>query len=266
MMACAVVSLALLSGGRLLNRKNLRGSLDRRTSAAAAVWVMGALGLWAVWALSGGALVLYTGGMTDASDTLRRVALIGLGAHAVAMVVGLLYIRLAFHKGRDNPFTARLTDVVVGVVGLVLAFPIVYLIGTAAYSLASRIAAARGAEAPDIMGHTTLQALTATDTTTWHWLVILDVVLLAPLFEEIVYRGFLQTGLVRLMRSPLLGIALTSVIFSLMHAGSVPVYTLATLFAVSIGFGVVFERTGRIGAPIVMHAAFNALNLWIAMR
>ena len=41
----------------------------------------------------------------------------------------------------------------------------------------------------------------------------------------------------------------------------VPYYALAPLFMLSVTMGLAFERTKHIGVPIVMHAAFNALNI-----
>jgi membrane protease YdiL (CAAX protease family) len=49
-----------------------------------------------------------------------------------------------------------------------------------------------------------------------------------------------------------------------MHAGSVPLHGLAALFILSIGFGIVYERTGRLTGPVVMHVGFNAGNLVMA--
>ncbi len=42
-------------------------------------------------------------------------------------------------------------------------------------------------------------------------------------------------------------------------------HAVAPLFALSVALGASYERTGRLGVPIVMHGAFNALNLAIAL-
>jgi membrane protease YdiL (CAAX protease family) len=36
------------------------------------------------------------------------------------------------------------------------------------------------------------------------------------------------------------------------------------LFTLSVAWGLLYERTGRISAPALAHAAFNAANLVIA--
>ena len=57
----------------------------------------------------------------------------------------------------------------------------------------------------------------------------------------------------------------TSVLFTLVHLGAVTsVDGLLALFVLSIGFGWVYEKTGRLSASITMHAAFNLANLLLA--
>lgn len=265
MMAAAVVSFALMSRFRLLNEKYLRGSVDLRDAPPASTLLGCAAGLWLVWALTAAALSPLAGSMHEDGSQLRRIAMVAVGAHGAAMIGAVVFIRFAFRRREATPFRARPIDALIGAAGLLLALPVVYLVGVGAHRLASMIAAARGEAAPDTLGHDVLLAMAASDMTVWTWIVVLDVVLLAPVVEEVIYRGFLQTTVVRAVRSPLLGIVLTSAVFAFVHAGSVPAYALATLFAASIGFGVVYERTGRIGAPIVMHAAFNALNIGLVM-
>ena len=87
------------------------------------------------------------------------------------------------------------------------------------------------------------------------------VVLAVPLLEEVIHRGFLQTAFGRLTGRPWAGIVLSSVVFALIHLGAAPVYALPGLFALSLGLGWAFERTGRLAVPVAMHGAFNALNI-----
>ena len=98
------------------------------------------------------------------------------------------------------------------------------------------------------------------------WLIIVSAVIGAPIVEEMTYRVFLQSSILRLTRSPWAAVLLTSVPFTLMHAPAVPVYGLATLFVLSVAIGLAYERTGRAGVPIAMHMAFNAANIAVAMQ
>jgi hypothetical protein len=92
---------------------------------------------------------------------------------------------------------------------------------------------------------------------------------LGPLAEELVYRGLLQQGLKAAGLGTGAAIAVTSVLFALVH---LPVLVpgarasgIATLLVLSAGWGLLYERTGRIAAPVLAHAAFNAANLAIAL-
>ena len=52
---------------------------------------------------------------------------------------------------------------------------------------------------------------------TWSWVLIGAVVIGAPVVEEIVFRAFLQSGLLRSTKSPVWAILITSVVFAALH-------------------------------------------------
>ena len=95
-------------------------------------------------------------------------------------------------------------------------------------------------------------------------LLVLFSVLIVPIFEEMLFRGFLQTALRSLTRSPWAAIGLTSVLFSILHP---PTHILA-LFFLSCGLGYAYERSGSLFRCILMHIFFNgvsvAATLWAA--
>jgi len=96
-------------------------------------------------------------------------------------------------------------------------------------------------------------------------LVVLMIVVVTPIWEEILYRGMLQESIrshaLTQGESPWLAIVITSLIFTTMHGGVVDLRGLAALFVLSLGFGWIYVRTGRLLACIAMHAAFNAFNI-----
>lgn len=96
--------------------------------------------------------------------------------------------------------------------------------------------------------------------------VIISAVVLAPLFEEIIFRGVLQTGLLNLLgRHRWAAILLTSFVFSITHWWAVSYHGLIPLFVVGLVFGYIYERTGSLFAAILTHALFNALNIAITL-
>lgn len=88
-------------------------------------------------------------------------------------------------------------------------------------------------------------------------LFILTSVLLAPLAEEILFRGLLYRALQQQGR-PRLALLVSSVLFSAIHLNQLaflPFIVLAVILAL------LYERTNCLLAPILTHAGFNAINI-----
>jgi hypothetical protein len=83
------------------------------------------------------------------------------------------------------------------------------------------------------------------------------VIIIAPVFEEIVFRGILLPFMVR--RTGFWpGIILISLIFGGMH---VHLPSFLPLFLLSVVFSLAYARTQSLLVPIGMHAAFNAVTV-----
>jgi membrane protease YdiL (CAAX protease family) len=107
--------------------------------------------------------------------------------------------------------------------------------------------------------HPALQYLSAF-TPPWRLLAVFEAVILAPLAEEVFFRGLVQSFFRRALHSPRLAILLASVIFAVMHYNNEP-QALPSLFALALALGYNYERTGRLTGPILIHAIFNAVIL-----
>jgi uncharacterized protein len=94
------------------------------------------------------------------------------------------------------------------------------------------------------------------------WLVVLVVlvVLGAPLVEELVYRGLIQQTLQSRLND-VVALVLSAAFFAAIHFAPIE---FAGLFAFGLVLGVGFQRTGRLGLPILAHLSFNAVGLAIA--
>jgi len=87
--------------------------------------------------------------------------------------------------------------------------------------------------------------------------IVLAAVVVTPIFEELLFRGLLQTSLRRVSGSPVAAIFLTSLVFAVIHdAWSAP-----AIFVLSVGIGACYELSRNLLAAIVMHAAFNAFAI-----
>ncbi|MGH2981799.1 MAG: lysostaphin resistance A-like protein, partial [Solirubrobacterales bacterium] len=89
--------------------------------------------------------------------------------------------------------------------------------------------------------------------------VVLLIVGIAPVAEEVFFRGMLFGGLRR--RLPTIAAALISAaVFGALHAPT-GVSTVPPLIAFGFVLALLYERTGSLGPPIVAHAINNALAL-----
>ncbi|MDA9877305.1 JDVT-CTERM system glutamic-type intramembrane protease [bacterium] len=92
--------------------------------------------------------------------------------------------------------------------------------------------------------------------------VLLSLVLLFPIIEEILFRGFIQPFLAKRLhqRWSIFSLAnvLSSILFVLAHfINHPPVCALAVLIP-SLVFGYIQERTNNLAAPIALHSTYNA--------
>ncbi len=117
----------------------------------------------------------------------------------------------------------------------------------------------------DPVAHDTLQRLVEAQPSVWWWITLLGAAVGAPLIEEVIYRALLQNGLHRTLGSPWAAVALTSAIFTIVHAGAVELRGMPVLVVLSVALGVLYARTGRLLAPIALHAAFNIANIILAV-
>jgi len=201
---------------------------------------------------------------SNETPTLREVAIPQLAAYAAALAV-VIPILLAL--GRRAPaagFRAKVSDLFLAPAAFLLAFPLVYVAGLLSSLVDWAIRWIGSLPEPDPLAHETLRMLREHPGDPWAWVVIGVVIIGAPVVEEFLYRGFLQTGFLRLTRSGWLSILITSVLFALTHAEIADPRALPGLFVLSVAMGVAFEKTGRISIPIGMHALFNALNVAVA--
>jgi membrane protease YdiL (CAAX protease family) len=89
------------------------------------------------------------------------------------------------------------------------------------------------------------------------WLVVALAVVIAPLFEEIIFRGLAYPAL-KQRWGTVPALVLVSALFALTH---LHLPSFGPLFVLGVGLGLAYESTGSLLASITMHALFNAVNV-----
>jgi len=87
-------------------------------------------------------------------------------------------------------------------------------------------------------------------------LQVVSVVVMAPIAEELLFRGILYNT-IKHTGYPLAGMTISAALFALVH-GSLAL--MLPLFVMGFTLAWVYERSGSIIAPMMMHATFNAIN------
>lgn len=175
--------------------------------------------------------------------------------------------------------------VALGLLGALIAIPVVVW----AAQIAEVIYQAIGLQHP--AEHDLLRVMREMPSRTARIGAIAAAVVVAPVWEELLFRGHIQTlfavGLARLrttapprgfpvdpsqttipvvenpttpraLLSTWPAILFTSILFALVH----PAWTWPAIFVLAVCLGYAYERTNNLWVPIVMHAAFNGLSTW----
>lgn len=110
---------------------------------------------------------------------------------------------------------------------------------------------------PSIIGYTPHGALA--------WVVLgLMVCVLAPIVEEIFFRGLVQGAAIRKW-GPTAGVIVTAVIFSCAHILDEGLIAPFVLFPGAILFGELRRRTGKLGPGMIAHATMNTVSFVTAL-
>lgn len=184
-----------------------------------------------------------------------------LGGPIYAMQAAIVTIWWAGGRARDGHGPAPLASTRSGLVGLLVLWPMVVTTTT----LVALAMVWTGADPPAAIAHDTLARIVADPWRPAALATIVLVIVLVPWIEEAVYRGMLQGGLVGFGIARVIVVPLVAGIFALRHLGIAAPHAVAGLFVLGLGLGILVERTGRLAPAVVLHAAFNAGNVLLAL-
>jgi membrane protease YdiL (CAAX protease family) len=193
---------------------------------------------------------------------LREQAIIHGAGALTGMTAGLVLVRLVAMSAPEAGLRVRGRGLVAGVLLSAAAWPIAQ---SAAIIAAWGVRGITGGE-PEQIGHPTLQALVDDPANPWALLLGASAIIGAPVVEEVIFRGFLQSALLRLSGQVWLSVVATGALFALVHAGQgMPWHALASVSALGLCLGFAMERTRSLSVCIGMHMGFNGANVALAL-
>lgn len=213
-----------------------------------------------------------------APGSAQRGALMQAGAYPLAIAVGLAVLGIVGRRvgSRERAgLCFRWADVPRGVLAMVLVAPF-YLLASDAAQFVYR---AMYGVSPSPIQHEALRTLSQGHADGWVWAMIAGAVIGAPIVEELTFRVFVQGAVLRLLTgagrgersgnspsaSAWIAAATVSGVWTATHLGAASPVALPGLFVLGVGLGLAYERTRRLGVPIVMHVVFNAANIVMSM-
>ena len=88
--------------------------------------------------------------------------------------------------------------------------------------------------------------------------VAIVAILAAPLVEELLFRGLIQTLIRSYIGRPWMSVIITSFLFAMVHENYAH---WPALFVLSLAIGYAYEKSGSLWQPLFMHAMFNGLSV-----
>lgn len=184
----------------------------------------------------------------------RYLSFMGVEVALIAFLLSVAW--LAFARGlKGLGLNARTIpkDLFWAAVNLLATYPLMLAV------LWATVRAGKAMFGPDfsIQNHQSLEELAGCNDAVLKILIIFFAVAVVPFFEELLFRGMLQSAIAGYIEKPWASIALTSVLFAAMH----PQTHAAALFVLSIFLGYAYEKSGSLFRPVFIHIFFNAASV-----
>jgi len=91
--------------------------------------------------------------------------------------------------------------------------------------------------------------------------IIAMAIVVAPVVEELFFRGILLPAMIKLM-PPTRALIMVSMLFALLHFN---IASIVPLFILSASFCLAYIYSGNIMVPVFMHAMFNMINIGVLL-
>lgn len=203
---------------------------------------------------------------TFVSSYVRLTCLLSFTISTIVAIFLALYLWLLPKEisygilRRTPPDHPLIEDVWSAIYAWILAFPLVIFLSQTLEALITKVFGV--SQLPDQVAVKFLKS--TFNHPTCLFLTVISIVILAPLIEETLFRGFLQSYIRKhLGRNQ--AIFITSVCFSFFHfafgQGVGNIMIIISLFALALFLGFIYEKQGSILAPMALHCLFNTVSV-----
>lgn len=198
------------------------------------------------------------------------------GAHGTGGESGASWQSMLGGLARSGLLPRRLVSEL-GFTGAGIVFGIVWM-AAAGYAIQMLLMAL--GHSPPQVAHGLLVQLMAADQDQTRWAIMVSAVVVAPLLEEVVFRGLIQSAIRGGLASLFLkkgsdpffmsgvswvAILIAGSLFGVVHGGVASLHALPMLALFGVVLGWLYERTGSLWPGIAVHAFYNGLNIWVVM-
>ncbi|HSV99278.1 MAG TPA: type II CAAX endopeptidase family protein [Sedimentisphaerales bacterium] len=191
-------------------------------------------------------------------DSGASILLGAAGAVGSLMLVALVLIvaRMAFARGLKG-LGLRLRTIPQDLAHAFLTLLGVWPLVAAAMSLTILVMKALD-ESFEVPQHEALQVITQSNSAPLQTLMVVLAVAVAPLVEELLFRGLFQTMIRSYVGRPWPAIVIASILFAVIHQDA---EHWPALFVLALGLGYSYEKSGSLLRAIFMHAMFNGISI-----
>jgi membrane protease YdiL (CAAX protease family) len=246
-----------------LGRKALDGSPLRRNSMPLYIPLV-PLVLW-FGAVSTAVIIVQklTPDLSGWQEIFRDHIVMSLGAIAtIAVMMFLAHVHFSRRlKGFGLNIRTIVKDFFMAIVNLLAVWPLIL----AAVTITIFFVKLFSGQEYQMQQHQQLEMVTEYPQLPLRIMIVFVAVVIAPLLEEMIFRGFVQTTIrsfINIRNSAWPAIAASSVFFAIMHAD--PAHWPA-LFVLGVCLGYSYEKSGSLFRPIFIHLFFNASSVATAL-
>jgi membrane protease YdiL (CAAX protease family) len=204
-----------------------------------------------------------TPGLQDWQKIFRDNLVLSIGAVVtMAAMMFLAHVHFARRlKGFGLNVRTIVKDFFMAIVNLLTAWPLMM----AAITMTIFVAELISGREYRMQQHQQLEMITEYPQLPLRIMIVFVAVVIAPLLEEMLFRGFIQTAIrsfFNIRNSAWPAIAASSVFFAIMHEnpGHWP-----ALFVLGVCLGYSYEKSGSLFRPIFIHLFFNVSSVAIAL-